>query len=300
MAKMGNSYDLDADEAGLDKKIKILEKHHKIAEKHKMIAEIENKTKKLEQEWAVHNFGRPVESSPWLLTFFKDQDIELRTLKHEKQRIIDHRDQIIESYNHYHKELRAEKEKLNEQIQQKDEELKQKDKAMAKLRDLIADMISGASKKNKELEQKEKVAAKLKDLTAEIVSGASKLNDLLAEQDEELQEPKTQVSKEKVQLDSTTKIGKMKPRWKDENVKKKEFLPNEEVKSVNGTRRNTGNSSYHRGPNRAAWLPLPLPLTTEPDHRGTDSATWLANKAPVRGGPRQHQPSHHPGRQIQR
>ena len=88
----------------------------------------------------------------------------------------------------------------------------------------------------------------------------------------------------------------MKPRWKDENMKKKEFLPNEEVESVNGTRRNTGNPSYHRGPNRAAWLNL----TTEPDHRGTDPATWLADKAPVRGGPRQHQPSHYPGRQIQR
>ena len=284
--KMENSYDQDDIEAMMDKKIKTLEKHLEIAEKEVMIAELENKKKQLDEEWATEKF----------LTFLKDQDIELRTLKHEKQRIIDHRDQIIESYNHYHKELRAEKEKLNEQIQQKDEELKQKDKAMAKLRDLIADMISGASKKNKELEQKEKVAAKLKDLTAEIVSGASKLNDLLAEQDEELQEPKTQVSKEKVQLDSTTKIGKMKPRWKDENVKNKEFLPNEEVKSVNGTWRNTGNSSYHRGPNRAAWLNL----TTEPDHRGTDSATWLANKAPVRGGPRQHQPSHHPGRQIQR
>ena len=192
---------------------------------------------------------------------------------------------------------------MNEQIQQKDEELKQKDKTMAKLRDLIAEMVSGASKKNKELKQKEKVVAKLRDLTAEIVSGASKLNDLLAEQDKELQQKneetsklKTQVFKEKGQLDSTTKIGKMKPRWKDENVKKKESLPNEEVKSVNGTRRNTGNSSYHRGPNRAAWLNL----TTEPDHRGTDSATWLANKAPVRGGPRQHQPSHYPGRQIQR
>ena len=280
------SFEQDDIGAMLDKKIKTLEKHLEIAEKEVMIAELENKKKQLDEDWATEKF----------LTFLKDQDIELRTLKHEKQRIIDHLDQIIENYDHHHKELRAEKEKLNEQIQQKDEELKQKDKAMAKLRDLIADMISGASKKNKELEQKEKVAAKLKDLTAEIVSGASKLNDLLAEQDEELQEPKTQVSKEKVQLDSTTKIGKMKPRWKDENVKKKEFLPNEELKSVNGTRRNTGNSSYHRGPNRAAWLNL----TTEPDHRGTDSATWLANKAPVRGGPRQHQPSHYPGRQIQR
>ena len=291
--KMENSYDQDDIGAMMDKKIKTLEKHLEIAEKEATIAELENKKKQLDEEWAIEKF----------LTFLKDQDIELRTLKHEKQRIIDHRDQIIESYNHYHKELRAEKEKLNEQIQQKDEELKQKDKAMAKLRDLIAEMVSGASKKNKELKQKEKVVAKLRDLTAEIVSGASKLNDLLAEQDEELHQkdektskPKTQVSKEKVQLDSTTKIGKMKPRWKDENVKKKEFLPNEEVKSVNGTRRNTGNSSYHRGPNRAAWLNL----TTEPDHRGTDSATWLANKAPVRGGPRQPQPSHNPGRQIQR
>ena len=319
--KMENSYDQDDIGAMMDKKIKTLEKHLEIAEKEVMIAELENKKKQLDEEWATEKF----------LTFLKDQDIELRTLKHEKQRIIDHRDQIIESYNHYHKELRAEKEKLNKQIQQKDEELKQKDKAMAKLRDLIAEMVSGASKKNKELKQKEKVVAKLRDLTAEmvsgaskknkelkqkekvvaklrdltaeIVSGASKLNDLLAEQDEELHQKnektsklKTQVFKEKGQLDSTTKVGKMKPRWKDENVKKKEFLPNEEVKSVNGTRRNTGNSSYHRGPNRAAWLNL----TTEPDHRGTDSATWLANKAPVRGGPRQHQPSHYPGRQIQR
>ena len=291
--KMENSYEQDDIGAMMDKKIKTLEKHLEIAEKEVMIAELENKKKQLDEEWAIEKF----------LTFLKDQDIELRTLKHEKQRIIDHRDQIIESYNHYHKELRAEKEKLNEQIQQKDEELKQKDKVVAKLRDLIAEMVSGASKKNKELKQKEKVVAKLRDLTAEIVSRASKLDDLLAEQDKEPQQKneetsklKTQVFKEKGQLDSTTKIGKMKPRWKDENVKKKEFLPNEEVKSVNGTRRNTGNSSYHRGPNRAAWLNL----TTEPDHRGTDSATWLANKAPVRGGPRQHQPSHYPGRQIQR
>ena len=66
------------------------------------------------------------------------------------------------------------------------------------------------------------------------------LNDLLAEQDKELQQKnketpklKTQVFKEKGQLDSTTKVGKMKPRWKDEKMKKKEFLLNEEVKSAN-------------------------------------------------------------------
>merc|ERR1712240_350522 len=99
---------------------------------------------------------------------------------------------------------------------------------MAKLRDLIAEMVSGASKKNKELKQKEKVVAKLRDLTAEIVSGASKLNDLLAEQDKEPQQkneetskPKTQAFKEKGQLDSTTKVRKMKPRWKDESMKEK-------------------------------------------------------------------------------
>ena len=269
--KMENSYDQDDNEAKMDKKIKTLEKHLEIAEKEATIAELENKKKQLDEEWAIEKFGQHgLYFEHILLTCLKDQDIELRTLKHEKQRIIDHLDQIIENYDHHHKELRAEKEKLDEQIQQKDEELKQKDKAMAKLRDLIADMISGASKKNKELEQKEKVAAKLKDLTAEIVSGASKLNDLLAEQDEELQEPKTQVSKEKVQLDSTTKIGKMKPRWKDENVKKKEFLPNEEVGSVNGARRSTGSSSCHRG------------------------------GAPVRGGPRRHRPGHCPGRRIRR
>ena len=38
-----------------------------------------------------------------------------------------------------------------------------------------------------------------------------------------------------------------------------------------GTRRDTGHPSYHRGPNRTAWLNL----TAEPDHRGTDPATWL-------------------------
>ena len=205
----------------MDKKIKTLEKHLEIAEKEVMIAELENKKKQLDEEWAIEKF----------LTFLKDQDIELRTLKHEKQRIIDHRDQIIESYNHYHKELRAEKEKLNEQIQQK----------------------------NKELKQKEKVVAKLRDLTAEIVSGASKLNDLLAEQDEELQQKneetpklKTQVFKKKGQLDSTTKVGKMKPRWKDWEMKKKEFLLNKKVKSANAR----------------------------------------AEKAPAWGGSCQHQPSH--------
>ena len=304
--KMENGHDQDDIETMMDKNIKTLEnnietleKHLEIAEKKATIAELENKIKQLDEEWAIEKFGQHgLDFEHILLTCLKDQDIELRTLKHEKQRIIDHLDQIIENYDHHHKELRAEKEKLDEQIQQKDEELKQKDKAMAKLRDLIADMISGASKKNKELEQKEKVAAKLKDLTAEIVSGASKLNDLLAEQDEEphQKDEKTQVSKEKVQLDSTTKIGKMKPRWKDENVKKKEFLPNEEVGSVNGARRSTGNSSCHRGPSRAAWLSL----TTEPGHRGTDSATWLAGGAPVRGGPRRHRPGHCPGRRIRR
>ena len=59
MAKMRNSYNLDVDEAEMDEKIRILEKHHKIAEKQKMIAELENKTKKLEEEWAVHKLGQP-------------------------------------------------------------------------------------------------------------------------------------------------------------------------------------------------------------------------------------------------
>ena len=61
MTKTKGGYDLDVNEAGLDDQIRILEKHRKIAEKYQIIAEIENKTKKLEQEWAIHNFGRPVE-----------------------------------------------------------------------------------------------------------------------------------------------------------------------------------------------------------------------------------------------
>ena len=84
MAKMRNSYNLDVDEAEMDEKIRILEKHHKIAEKQKMIAELENKTKKLEEEWAVHNFGQPdLWSEYWLCTFVREQEVELRTAKHE-------------------------------------------------------------------------------------------------------------------------------------------------------------------------------------------------------------------------
>ena len=124
------AYDLDADEAGLDKKIKILEKHHKIAEKHKKIAEIENNTKKLEQEWAVHNFGRPVDSgtSPWLLTLFKDQEIELRTLKHEVQKITNNRDQIVKQYSQCHKELKTEKENLQNEASKLTNLLEKKNK----------------------------------------------------------------------------------------------------------------------------------------------------------------------------
>ena len=67
--------------------------------------------------------------------------------------------------------------------------------------------------------------------------------------------------KKKGQLDSTTKVGKMKPRWKDWEMKKKEFLLNKKVKSANAR----------------------------------------AEKAPAWGGSRQHQPSHlekslYPGR----
>ena len=80
MAKTRNSYNQDNNE--MDKKIKTLEKHLEIAEKEKMIAELENKTKKLEEEWAVHNFGQPVTSSPWLITFVREQEVELRTAKH--------------------------------------------------------------------------------------------------------------------------------------------------------------------------------------------------------------------------
>ena len=128
MTKMRNSYNLDVDEAGLDEKIRILEKHHKIAEKHKMIAELENKTKKLEEEWAVHNFGQPVTSSPWLITFVREQEVELRTAKHEIQKITNNRDQIVKQYSQCHKELRTEKEKLQKEASKLNNLLEKKDK----------------------------------------------------------------------------------------------------------------------------------------------------------------------------
>ena len=171
------AYDLDADEAGLDKKIEILEKHHKIAEKHTMIAELENKTKKLEQEWAVHNFGQPVDKAPWLLEFFKDQEIELRTLKHEVQKITNNRDQIVKQYSQCHKELKTEKEKLqkeasklNNLLEKKDKKIQQKDKEISELNDKTVAILEEASMHFgncfSKLEQREEEMPGLNDLIA--------------------------------------------------------------------------------------------------------------------------------------
>ena len=142
----------------LENNIKTLEKHLEIAEKEATIAELENKIKQLDEEWAIEKFGQHgLYFEHILLTCLKDQDIELRTLKHEKQRIIDHRDQIIESYNHYHKELRAEKEKFEQEasklkdlLVEKDEQIQQKDEEVSKLNDI-------AEEKDEQLKQKEKV-----------------------------------------------------------------------------------------------------------------------------------------------
>ena len=88
MAKTKGGYDLDVNEAGLDDQIRILEKHRKIAEKYQMIAEIENNTKKLEQEWEIHNFGYPRErGDPYVLKFLREQEVKLRTAKHEIQNV---------------------------------------------------------------------------------------------------------------------------------------------------------------------------------------------------------------------
>ena len=107
--------------------------------KEKMIADLENKTKKLEEEWAVQKFGQPgLWSEHCLLTHLREQEVKLRTAKHEIQRITDHRREIIESHNYYQKELWAEKEKfkqetskLSKQIQQKDEQIQQKDEEVS-------------------------------------------------------------------------------------------------------------------------------------------------------------------------
>ena len=100
----------------MDKKIKTLEKHLKIAEKEATIAELENKKKKLDEEWAVNKFGQHgLYSEHSLYLYLREQEVKLRTSKHENQRIIDNRDRIIENYNYYHKELRAEKEKFEQE-----------------------------------------------------------------------------------------------------------------------------------------------------------------------------------------
>ena len=167
MAKMRNSYNLDVDEAEMDEKIRILEKHHKMAEKQKMIAELENKTKKLEEEWAVHKFGQPgLWSEHCLFTHLREQEVKLRTAKHEIQKITDNRDRIIENYNYYHKELRAEKEKfeqeaskLNDILAEKDGQIQQKDEVMSELNDIAAE-------KDEQLKQKEEEVSDLNDLVA--------------------------------------------------------------------------------------------------------------------------------------
>ena len=131
-AKMRNSYDQDDNNIEMDKKIKILEKHIEYAEREATIAELEDKKKRLEEEWANKKFGYPggFYSEHSLYTYLREQEVKLRAAKHEIQRITDHRREIIESHNYYQKELWAEKEKfkqetskLSKQIQQKDEQI---------------------------------------------------------------------------------------------------------------------------------------------------------------------------------
>ena len=109
-------------------------------------------TKKLEQEWAVYNFGQPVDKAPWLLEFFKEQEVELRTAKHEIQKITHNRDQIVKQYSQCHKELKTEKEKLqkeasklNNLLEKKDKKIQQKDKEISELIDKTAAMLEEAS-----------------------------------------------------------------------------------------------------------------------------------------------------------
>ena len=93
--KMENSYDQDDNEAKIDKKIKTLEKHVEIAEKEATIAELENKKKRLEEEWAVKKFGQHgLYSEHSLYTYLREQEVELRTSKHENQRITDHHKEL--------------------------------------------------------------------------------------------------------------------------------------------------------------------------------------------------------------
>ena len=161
--------------------------------------------------------------------------------------------------------------KLNDIAAEKDEQLKQKEEEMSELNNLVtysAQVVSNlndlVTEKNEQLSQTRK---KL-----------SQQNHLMVEKDEELQQKneeasklKTQVFKKKGQLESTTKVGKMKPRWKDWEMKKKEFLLNEKVKSANA-----------RAEKAPAWGGS---RQYQPNHLG---------KASIQGG------SHYPGRQIQR
>ena len=178
MAKTKGGYDLDVNEAGLDDQIRILEKHQKIAEKHKMIAEIVNKTKKLEQEWEIHNFGYPVErGDPYIITFLREQEVKLRTAEHEVQKITHHRDQIVKQYGQHHKELKTEKENLqkeasnlNNLLEKKDKKIQQKDKEISELNDKTVAILEEASMHFgncfSRLEQREEEMPGLNDLIA--------------------------------------------------------------------------------------------------------------------------------------
>ena len=134
----------------MDKKIKTLEKHFEIAKKEKMIADLENKTKKLEEEWAVHKFGQPgLWSEHTFFIHLREQEDELRAAKQEIKKITDDRDQIIENNNHHHKELRAEKEKFEQESSKLRDLLVEKHKELSKLTGI-------AAKKEEQLKQKKR------------------------------------------------------------------------------------------------------------------------------------------------
>merc|ERR1712012_1213354 len=114
--------------------------------------------------------------------------------------------------------------------------LRQKEEKISKLNDIAAE-------KDEQLKQKKEEVSDLNEQLHETKEKLSQLNHLMAEKEEQLQwknketsELKTQVFKNKGQLffkEADIKVEKRRFHQKDEEMKKKQSLLNEEVKSAN-------------------------------------------------------------------
>merc|ERR1712012_1506266 len=114
--------------------------------------------------------------------------------------------------------------------------LRQKEEKISKLNDIAAE-------KDEQLKQKKEEVSDLNEQLHETKEKLSQLNHLMAKKEEQLQQRKEETSKLKTQVfkyegqlffkEMDIKVEKMRSHQKDEEMKKKESLLNEELKSAN-------------------------------------------------------------------